>query len=182
MILLDYGHTEFIDFLKDHRLTLKKVTTSPCSITDKQLKDMLSCLRPGTHIKFSQSYALGCAYEIRQYGLIGGLCRDRNLYLEIEGDYCLTRFLDILPPETQSLTLYVPHVTYNEASCRTLIEEILVSVLASPVRSTTLHYRYSSEEAKITLSTAIQGLPETHEAILEYFEPKRKRVIIRRRN
>ena len=37
--------------------------------------------------------------------------------------------------------------------CRRLTEEIL----ASPVRSTTLHFRYPSEEAKRTLSTAMQG-------------------------
>ena len=48
---------------------------------------------------------------VRQYGLIGGLCRDRNLYLEIDG-YSLNfddpnRFLDTLPPETQSLKLFV---------------------------------------------------------------------------
>ena len=104
---------------------------------------------------------------------------DRNLYLEIDECYRNpNRFLNILPPETQSLTLNVSHMDHDEASCRTLIEEVLVST----VRSTTLHYRYPSEEAKITLSTAIQGLPETHEAILECFEAKRKRIIILRRN
>ena len=138
---------------------------------------MLSCLRPVTHIKFSQKYTLEHVDLVRQYRLIGGFCRDRNLYLEIMGYYRPNRFLESLSPETQSLTLYVPHVTYNEASCRTLIEEIL----ASPVRSTTLLFD-PTEEAKRTLSTAIQGLPETHEAIFEWFEPKPSRVIIRPRD
>ena len=50
----DYGHNEFIDFLKDHRLTLKKVTTDLNSIHDWQLRDMLSCLPHGTHISRHQ--------------------------------------------------------------------------------------------------------------------------------
>ena len=104
--IVDRGHTEFIDFLKDHKLTLKKVTTHLEQINDEQLKDMLSCLSRGTHINISLPEGLERA----------------------------------------------------------------------------LHFRYSSEEAKITLSTAMQGLPETHEAILEWFEAKRKKIIIRRRN
>ena len=181
--IVDYGHTQFIDFLKDHRLTLKKVTTSLSSINDEQLRDMLSCLSHGTHITISSPRGLERAAYVRQYGLIGGLCRDRNLYLEIRG-YPLTgnlhdnnQFLDILPPETQSLTLYVSHVTHNEASCRRLILEIV----ASPLRSTILWFN-STEQAEKILSTAIQGLPETHEAILELFYAKSKRVTIRRRN
>ena len=176
--IVDCGHTQFIDFLKDHSLTLKKMTTDLYSFDDEQLKDMLSCLRPGTHIKFSQKYPLKRADKIRQYGLIGGLCRDRNLYLEIWGYYRPNIFWDILPPETQLLTLYVSHVTHSEASCRKLIEEIF----ASPVRSTTLLFDPTEEEYKRTWSTAIQGLPETHEAIFECFEPKPQRVIILRRN
>ena len=115
---LGYGHTQFINFLKDHTLTLEKVTTSLCLITDEQLKDMLSCLRPGTHIKISPPRGCNSADEVRQYGLIGGLCRDRNLYLEIDG-YDLseslgdpTRFLDILPSETQSLILGAYHINH----------------------------------------------------------------------
>ena len=53
------------------------------------------------------------------------------------------RFLKILPPETQSLTLKVSHVTHNEASCGRLIKEIL----ASPVRSTTLLFDLSLDKA-----------------------------------
>ena len=54
-------------------------------------------------------------------------------------------------------------------------------ILASPLRSTIL-YIFPTKQAKRTLSTAVQGLPETHEAILEWFEAKPPRVIIRRRN
>ena len=179
----DYGYTEFIDFLKDHRLTLKKVTTSLYSINDEQLKDMLSCLPHGTHITILPG-KLECSDQIRQFGLIGGLCRDRNLYLEID-EYTLNqsfcypnRFLDIFPPETQSLTLYVSPKIHSLAYCRQLIREILLS----PLRSTILCFVDPTQKAKRTLSTAIQGLPETHKAILEWFEPKSKRVIIRRRN
>ena len=184
MNFVDGGHTQFIDFLKDHSDTLKKVTTSLSSINDEELKDILSCLPHGTYINISALGGLERAGKVRQYGLIGGLCRDRNLYLEIDG-YCLTesfddpnRFLDILPPETQSLTLYVyDSIAHNEASCRRLILEIL----ASPLRSTILHFN-PTEESKRTLSTAIQGLPETHEVIFEWFYAKPKVIIISRRN
>ena len=177
----NHGHTEFIDFLKDHSDTLKKVTTGLHSINDEQLKDMLSCLAHGTHITIWPPRGLERADLVRQFGLIGGLCRDRNLYLEID-DYPLNfgdpnLFLDILPPETQSLTLYVDHISHNEASCRTLI----LKILASPLRFTILRFN-ATEEAERSWSTAIQGLPDTHEAILEYFKPKPKRVIILRRN
>ena len=179
----EYGHTEFIDFLKDHSMTLTKVTTNLFSINDEQLRDMLSCLEYGTHITILALQGLQRVDYVRQYGLIGGLCRDRNLYLEIEQYIFLQNleerngFLNILPRETQSLTLYVSHMTHNESSCRRLILEIV----ASPLRSTALIFN-PTEEAKRTWSTAIQGLPETHEVILEYFKPKPKRVIIRRRN
>ena len=184
--VVDYGHTQFIDFLKDHKLTLKKVTTHLERINDEQLKEMLSCLPHGTHIKISALQGLEHVDLVRQYGLIGGLCRDRNFYLEIWGDAWnmlgldqFNRFLDILPPETQSLTLDVSHIDHNkEASCRRLILEIL----ASPLRSTCLILCFDATEAEKTWSTAIQGLPETHEAILEWFEPKPPRVIILRRN
>ena len=178
----DFGYTQFIDFLKDHKLTLKKITTSIHSINDEELKNMLSCLPHGGHVTILPSWGLEGADYVRQFELIGSLCRDRNLYLEII-EYHVTeslddpqRFLDFLPPETQSLTLDVSRsMTHNEASYRKLILEIL----ASPLRSTVLYF-YSTEEAKKILSTAIQELPETHEAILEWFQPQR--VIIRRRN
>ena len=181
---VDVGRTEFIDFLKDHRLTLKKVTSNHLSFDDEELKDMLSCLSHGTHMTMWAPLWVERANDVRQYGLIGSLCRDRNLYLEIRG-YRLsetldnhTRFLDILPPETQSLTMRLPEaIAHNEASCRRLILEIL----ASPLRSTLLWFN-STEQAMRILSTAILGLPETHEVILEWFEPKFKKVTIRRRN
>ena len=179
--IVDYGHTQFINFLKDHTLTLKKVTTHLEQMNDEQLKDMLSCLLRGTHINISLPEGLERADYVRQLGLIGGLCRDRNFYLEIDAydlRECLdnpNRFLDILPPETQSLTLWVSKMTF--ASCRRLILEIL----SSPLRSTILYFD-QTEESKRTCSAAIQGLPETHEAILEWFYAKPKRLIIRRRN
>ena len=140
--IVDHGHTEFINFLKDHALTLKKVTTKLYSIDDEQLKDMLSCLRPGTHIKISPPLGLKKDY-LRQYKLIGDLCQKRNLYLEIDAYYLTldlnrlpNRFLSILPPQTRSLTGYVFESTArNEASCRRLIR----AVLDSPLRSTILH-------------------------------------------
>ena len=174
---IKHGNTEFIDFLKDHRLTLKKVTTLLSSFDDDELKDMLSCLPHGTHIR-TALYGLR-ANQVRQYGLIGGLCRDRNLYLEIYR-YDLpdrvddsNRFLEMLPPETQSLTVDVSHITRNEASCRRLILEIV----ASPLRSTTLLF-HPTEEAKRTWSTAIQGLPETHKAILGRLQSTHSRVLL----
>ena len=165
-------------------LTLKKVTTKLYSIDDEQLKDMLSCLRPGTHVKISPPLGLKKDY-LRQYKLIGDLCQKRNLYLEIDAYYLTldlnrlpNRFLGILPPQTRSLTGYVFESTArNEASCRRLIR----AVLDSPLRSTILHV-FPTEEAKRNFSTVIQELPETHEAILELFEAKPKRVIIRRRD
>ena len=183
--IVDRGHTEFIDFLKDHKLTLKKVTTHLEQINDEQLKDMLSCLSRGTHINISLPEGLERADYVRQLGLIGGLCRDRNFYLEIWGDTWdmldldqFNRFLDIIPPETQSLTLFASEpIARNEAFCGRLIKEIL----ASPLKSTILWFN-PTQEAKRTMSTVIQGLLETHEAILEWFEPKPPRVIILRRN
>ena len=182
--IVDYGHTQFLDFLKDHSDTLKKVTMSFYSIDDEQLKDMLSCLPHGTHLTIATPRGSGHADNVRQYGLIGGLCRDRNFYLEING-YSLdmlslgnsNQFLEILPPETQSLTLYVDHMAHTKAFCRKLIR----AILASSLRLTILLF-YPTQETKRRLSTVIQLLPETHEAILEWFEPKPKRVIIRRRN
>ena len=64
----DYGHAEFIDFLKDHSDTLKKVTTHFYSINDEQLKDMLSCLPHLTHITISPLNGLK-KDEVRQYKL-----------------------------------------------------------------------------------------------------------------
>ena len=81
--IVDHGHTEFINFLKDHTLTLKKVTTHLEEINDDQLEAMLSCLPHGTHIKISLQ-GLDRADYVRQFALIGGLCLDKNFYLEID--------------------------------------------------------------------------------------------------
>src|SRR2546429_207536 len=42
--------TIFIDFLKDHSLTLKKVSTHLQDVNAEQLEEILSCLPCGTHV------------------------------------------------------------------------------------------------------------------------------------
>ena len=80
---------------------------------------------------------------------------------------------------TQSLQLLnVFGITFTyEAYCRRYIE----GILASQLRSTILRMDETTEEIRRVWTSAIQGLPETHEAILEFFEPKSQRDIIIRR-
>ena len=179
--IVQHGHTEFIDFLKDHRLTLKKVSTYLYSVDDEQLKDMLTCLVHGTHITIFPLQWLERTDLVRQFRLIGSLCRDRNLYLEIDG-YTLTlsskQFLDIIPPETQSLTQFIPYKTLNN---RASFRRLILDILASPLRSIILRFD-TNKKFETRLLTAIQGLPETHETILELFYAKKERFIILRKN
>jgi hypothetical protein len=180
-----FGGTQFIDFLKDHRLTLKKVSTHLDDVHVEQLEKMLSCLSCGTHVTLHPF--LEEADYVRMFMVIGRQCREKNLVLNMAWDCILEsrtldeilRFVDILPPETQSLRLRVLGLIFtDEASCRRYIQ----GIFDSPLRSTILRMEKTTEEIRRAWTSAIQGLPETHEATLEWFEPKPQRVIIRRRS
>ena len=184
---IDFGNTEFISFLKDHRLTLKKVSTHLEGINDEQLEEMLSCLEPGTVVTLHPWLHLKNMEYVRLFSVLGRLCRDHNLVLNITWDFTLVKvtlekflqLLDMLPPETYSLKMHVVEsISTTETSCQTLVERIV----ASPLISTILEIEEITEEVKRSWSSVIQGLPETHEAILDWFEPKYDSVVIRRRN
>ena len=184
---MDFVVTAFIDFLKDHRLTLKKVSTHLNDVNVDQLEEMLSCLQCETHVTLIPCYFSKDADYVRIFLLIGRQCREKNLVLKMKWNCILAsrtldeilRFVDILPSETQSLQLAVHGLIFtDETSCRRYIQDIL----ASPLRSTTLRMDETTEEIRRAWTSAVQGLSETHEAILEFFEPKPQRVIIRRRN
>ena len=183
--------TPFINFLKDHRLTLKKVSTNLNDVNVEQLEEILSVLSCGTHVTLHVWYFLKEADYVQRFMAIGRQCREKNhvlnLVVDMTRDFCMTldemhRFVQLLPPETQSLQFQGVRLHWlipaDEASCRRYIQAIHVSSL----RLVTLKMKKTTEEIRRVWTSAIQGLPETHEAILEFFEPKPQRVIIRRRN
>ena len=176
--------TPFIDFLKDHSCTLKKVSLHLLDVSVEQLEEILSCLSCGTEVTLLPWYFLREADNVRKFLVIG---RQKNLILNMTRNYRtrsktldkILRFVDVLPPETQSVQLRVSGLIFtDETSCRRYIQ----GILASSLRLVTLKMEKTTEEIRRVWTSAIQGLPETHEAILEFFEPKPQRVIIRRRN
>ena len=183
--------TAFIDFLKDHSSTLKKVSMPLNDINVEQLEKILSCLSCGTNVTLDAWDSLEETDYVRRFiMIIGKKCRKKNLVLNMTWDgLCSTtldeilRFVDILPPETQSLQLHVHPGVHglmftNQASCRRYIQ----GILASPLKLAILRMYKPTEEIRRAWTSAIQGLPGTHEAVLEFFEPKPQRVIIRRKN
>ena len=70
--------TPFIDFLKDHRLTLKKVSTHLNDLNVEQLEEILSCLPCETDITIHASYFLNEADYVRMLLLIGRQCRKKE--------------------------------------------------------------------------------------------------------
>ena len=181
----DLGNAGFVDFLKDHRLSLKKMSTHLELIEDEQLEDMLTCLEFGTYVTLQLDHGISHTDCARQFRLIGRITRERNFNMNIHWRHWietlddLLRLMDIIPPEIQSLTtIDCNSISGNEDSCRRWIERII----ASPLRSVIVVDVIAKEDNKRSWTTAIQGLPETYEAILEWFEGKTQRVIIRRRN
>ena len=183
----EFGNTQFFNFLKDHKLTLMKVSSQLVYVSDEELEEMLSCLPFGTEVTFLLHQSSKRKEYIRQFRIMRRHCSEKNLHLNLIWEFSgtlikLLQFFAILPPETQSLKLMgVESICRNEASCRTVIDRILASLL----RLITLElgtYNRRDEGIRRSWSSATQGLQDSHEAILEFLEGKPQKVIIRRKN